>query len=198
MSAYLPAHQAQLGAGTPVPGRTQGSRDCGPRIWQMGIDKLTEGQKVPGITEVRRRAGTPGPQTTSTADAQRCVESYERIRGRRPLRYFVRSHIEDVEVAIRRGRMVQLAIDYGTFKRLMRRTGDPAFTGGHSVDMLGERERRGRTWWLLWDPLDDQRRAGIPQGPRWVPARHVMAAVEAFGGGPGRCQAGLFAGGRPR
>jgi len=46
---YLPAHQAQLGAGIPVPGRTRGSRDCGPRTVSMGIDKLTEGQVALGI-----------------------------------------------------------------------------------------------------------------------------------------------------
>lgn len=195
---YLPKHQHQLGRGTPVPGATQGSRDCGVRAVQMGVDERTRGEKVPTVPAIRQRMGEQGPQTTSILDAQKAVESYRRIKGRKPLRYLVRWTVEGVKEAIGRGRMVQLAIDYGMFDRLMLRTGDPAFDGGHSVDVLGVRERHGETWWLLWDPLDDARRAGIPQGPRWVPARKLIAALEAFAGGAGRAQAGIFQGGQER
>lgn len=195
---YLPKHQTQLGRGTPVPGAMRGSLDCGVRAVQMGVDKVTHGEKVPTVPDIRKRMGESGPRPTSILDAQRAVESYVRIKGRKPLRYLVRWTIEGVRDAVRRGRMVQVAIDYGVFNRLMARTGDPGFTGGHSIDILGQRQRRGRLWWLLWDALDDQRRPGIPKGPRWVPAVHIISAAEAFAGGPGRAQAGVFSGGQER
>jgi len=193
---YLPDHQAQLGRGTPVPGRTQGSRDCGPRTVQMGLDKLTEGELVPTIPALRKRMGTPGPVQTNVYDAREGVESY-RVKGRKPLRYTIRDRIADVKRAVAGGKYVQCCIDYGHFNR-SGRTGDPVFTGGHSIGVLGQRERQGEMWWLLWDPLDDARRAGIPQGPRWVPRDRIVSAMESFAGAQGRAYAGVFTGGRKR
>jgi len=194
---YLPAHQAQLGAGIPVPGRTRGSRDCGPRTVSMGIDKLTEGQVVPTMVQMRKRMGTPGPVRTNVYDARDGVESYTRVKGRSPLRYVIRDRIEDVQAAVKRGRFVQLCIDYGEWNRLMPRTGDPNFTGGHSVGVCGQRTRNGKVKWLLFDPLDDARRPEISgPGPRWVPRDKLIAAAEAFAQAPGRCYAGVFFGGR--
>ena len=195
---YLPQHQAQLDAGIPVPGRTRGSVDCGPRAASVGVDKLTAGEKVPKMPEMRRRMRTPGPQTTNVLDIKRGVESFKRLRGRRPLRYLIRTRLADIDAALARGKGVHLAIDYGVFNDIMARTGDPNFRGGHSIDIMGRRVRRGDVWWLLYDSVDDGRRAGIPQGPRWVKARKVSKAAEAFAGGPGRCQGGVFAGGQKR
>jgi hypothetical protein len=195
---YLPKHQAQLGAGVPVPGGEQGSRDCGPRSTSVGVDYQTRGQRVPGVREVRRRAGTPGPQPTSILDAKRAVDSFRRVKGRRPLTMLLRSSSSGLVDSLRRGRMIQVAIDYGTFNTIMRRTGDPAFTGGHSVSVIGLRSRRGKRWTLLYDSLDDRRRYGIPQGPRWVPLNAVLDAAEDFAGGQGRVQAGVFSGGQER
>ena len=195
---YLPAHQAQLGAGTPVPKRTRGSRDCGPRSASVGVDKLTEGEKVPRMPEMRQRMGTPGPQTTNVLDIKRGVESYKRPKGREPLRFLLRNSTAGLMKAARRGRGVQWCIDYGVWNRIMGRTGDPNFTGGHAVDTMGFRVRNGEDWLLLYDSLDDKRRSEIPQGPRWVRARKVIAAAEAFAGGNGRAQGGVFAGGQKR
>lgn len=195
---YLPKHQAQLGSGVPVPGGTQGSRDCGPRSTSVGVDNQTHGQRVPGVREVRNRAGTPGPQPTNIIDAKRAVDSYRRIKGRRPLAMLLRGTTVGLEEALKRGRMLQVAIDYGTFNRLMRRTGDPDFAGGHSVSVIGLRFRKGKRWTLLYDSLDDRRRYGIPQGARWVPLNVIIASAEAFAGGAGRVQSGLFSGGQER
>ena len=195
----LPKHQAQLGRGPPVPGRTRGSRDCGPRTWQMGVDYLTKGQKVPGITELRRRGNVPGPQPTNVQDAKLAVESYQKIKGRKPLRYYIKSRIADVKTAVAKGKFVQCAIDYGKFNDLMHRTGDPNFRGGHSIGILGQKTlKSGRVRWLLWDPLDDNRRGEIPQGPRWVDRWKVIRSMESFAGGKGRCYAGVFGGGQKR
>jgi hypothetical protein len=165
----------------------------------VGVANQTEGQKVPGVREVRKRAGTPGPQATSILDAKRAVDSYRRLKGRRPLQMLLRSTTVGLEEALKRGRMLQVAIDYGTFNRLMRRTGDGDFTGGHSVSVIGLRFRKGKRWTLLYDSLDDARRSpSIPQGPRWVPLNVIISSAEAFAGGAGRCQAGLFSGGQER
>lgn len=194
---YLPKHQIQLGRGTPVPpsaenpnGGTRGSLDCGVRVVQMGIDKSTNGQLVPSVPEIRERMGREGAQPTNTTNADTAVESYgaqmARI-DRRGLDYdkfrgeaFER-HIID---ACKRGDFVQMAIDYGVFNRRMRRrglrTGDPDFDGGHSQGIIGF--RRGRVAeTILFDPLDDARRPGIPDGPRWVPLSPILEAWEAFG-----------------
>jgi hypothetical protein len=187
---YLPKHQPQLGRGTPVPGATRGSMDCGVRTVQVGIDKLTNGQLVPSVTEIRTRMGRPGAQPTNTSNADQAVESYgaqmARI-DRRGLDYdkfrgpAFESHIYD---AIKRGDGVQMAIDYGVFNRRMKRrgekTGDPNFTGGHSQYIIGFRRTRVAET-FLFDSLDDKRRAGIPDGPRWVPLSPILEAWEAFG-----------------
>lgn len=198
---YVPRHQKQLNApgGIPVPGRTKGSRDCGPRTVSMGIDFLTKGQKRPSMTEVRRRMKRTGPQQTNVYNARDCVESYKAISGRKPLRYYIKDSIGDVKSAVRAGKFVQCCIDYGMFNRLMRRTGDPYFTGGHSVGVLGQKRRPdGTIMWLLFDPLDDARRNGIPKGPRWVKREVIVKSMESFAKTPGRCYAGVFGGGQKR
>ena len=193
---YHPRHSGQLGHGIPVPGRSRGSRDCGPKVIQFGIDQLTRGQLRPTIVEIRERMGKEGPVTTNTTDAERCVESYDNEMSRidrRPLKYdryrggAFRRHLVD---ALKAGDFVQIAIDYGTFnRRLGFRTGDPNFVGspgrpaGHSVGGHGWRDRDTREpEMFLFDPLDDGRRAGIPDGPRWVPLSAVLAAWRDLGG----------------
>ena len=193
-SVYHPAHRSQLGKGVPVPGRSRGSVDCGPRTVQMGIDQLTRGEQVPSIVEIRRRMGKPGPVPTSTTDADRCVESFGPQNDRRGLDYVrLQGAVYEplLRDAVRAGEYVQVAIDYGVFNRqLGKRTGDPNFTGGHSIGIHGWRIHGGKAQWQLFDPLDDGRRAGIPKGPRWVSPAAVVAAWRAFGS-----YLGIFRGG---
>lgn len=194
---YHPRHQPQLGRGTPVPGGTRGSRDCGPRTVQMGIDQLTRGELVPSIQEIRRRMHKPGAQTTNTSDADLCVESYgsEMARlDRRGLdyeRYRGTVFLPKLTDAVRAGDYIQVAMNYGAFNRAMRhRTGDPDFTGGHSVGVHGWKRSGSGQLWLLFDPLNDGRRKGIPNGPTWVPKEAVIAGWRSFGG-----YFGIFRGG---
>ena len=195
---YLPKHQPQLGRGVAVPGRTKGSRDCGPRTVQMGIDFQSKGAKKPTIPTIRQKMGRPGPQQTNIYNTKQAVDGMP-VPGRKPLRYFIKSRTSDVEAAVRAGKYVQLCLDYGMFNRLMnKKTGDPNFTGGHSVGVVGQRKKNGVVQWLLFDPLDDQRRRGIPKGPRWVPKWKLLRALESFAGGRGRCYAGVFGGGEKR
>lgn len=187
---YSPRLQPQLGQGSPTE-----RRDCGPRAVSMGIDALTGGQVVPPIPEIRQRMSTEGNQTTNVYDAERGVESYDHIPGRQPLHYSVARDTGLVKDAIRNGRPVQLAIDYGDFNRTGR-TGDPNFRDGHSVLVKGQRTHDGEVEWFLFDPLDDARRAGIPRGPRWVSRERLVSALEAFA--PSGIYAGIFTGGNRR
>jgi hypothetical protein len=164
----------------------------------MGIDYVTRGQKVPRITELRERGNVKGPQPTNIDDAKRAVESYKVIRGRYPLRYYKKSFMGDVNAAVRAGKYVHACIHYGKWNAVTAASGDPYFTDGHSVGILGQRSRGGRVQWRLYDPLEDGRRQGIPQGPRWVDKADVVQAMEAFAGAKGRCYAGVFGGGQPR
>lgn len=198
--AYLPPHQKQLnGAGAiPVPKKTKGSRDCGPRTGSVGIDFVTRGEVVPTMEQLRERMGTPGPQLTNIYDMKKGVESYESIRGRKPLRYYIKSRTADVKSAVQAGKYVQVCIDYKTFNRLVQNTGDPNYELGHSIGVLGWREANGNVQWRIYDSLDDRRRAGIPKGWRFVPREAVVKSMEAFAGGAGRCYAGVFGGGQKR
>jgi hypothetical protein len=196
---YLPKHQPQLGRGVPDPDgvKSDGSRDCGPRTVQMGMDARTEGELVPSVTLIRERMGRQGYKTTSVRDAERAVDGW-RSPGRRPVRYRVVESIEGVKSAVAMGRYVHACIDYGVFNRVVGRTGDPSFTGGHSVGILGQRLNDGEVQWRLFDPLDDKRRDGIPQGPRWVSRSAIVDAMTVFAGGPGKAWAGVFSGGQVR
>jgi hypothetical protein len=144
----------------------------------MGIDWATDGHNRPDIPAIRRRMGKEGFQTTTTADAERCVESL----GLRYQRHTGRSSLSALKNAVRDGHFVQLAIKYGVLNDRLRRTGDPNFRDGHSIGVLGQRTYRGELQWMLYDPLDDHRRSSIPQGPRWVAASAIIAACEGYGG----------------
>jgi hypothetical protein len=62
---------------------------------------------------------------------------------------------------------------------------------------MAERDRGAGVEWLLADPLDDGRRAGIARGPRWVLRRQLVAAAVALAGGKrDGIWAGVIGGGR--
>jgi hypothetical protein len=156
------------------------------------VDFLTRGQFVPQIPEIRERMGKAGNRTTNTADAQKCVSSYDKemVKFKRlPLRYqrlTGEQHLDLLEDALKAGQYAHLAIDYGVWNDRMKasggRTGDPKFRGGHSVGVLGwKRDERGVVWYRLFDPLDDKRRPIIPKGPRWVRRGPLVAALKAYG-----------------
>jgi len=197
---YMPKHQRQLGVGVRVPGRTRGSRDCGPRSWSMGVDARSKGRRRPTVVWLRKRGGVEGPQSTSIDDAKRAVHGL-RVRGRSPMRYWRTRDVANVRRWVRKGRPAHLAIDYGKWNDLLGdRTGDPRFRGGHSVMVYGQRRERGLLEWLLWDPLEDGRRAGIPVGPTWYPRWQIISAARALGARYGRSDiwAGLIGGAHGR
>jgi hypothetical protein len=56
----------------------------------------------------------------------------------------------------------------------------PGFTGNHAVYVNERRSSDGA--YLVYDPLADGRRAGIPKGPQWWPNALVKAAAYAIPG----------------
>ena len=187
-----PKFQSQLNRGK------TSSTDCGPRSWQMGIDAQTHGDKRPAPDETRKRAGC-GDGTTSIYDADKAVETYT-PKGRKDLKYYIKSKLDDVKEAVKNGKGVHVCVDYGEFNKRSPKTGDPNFKGGHSMYVLGQRKKTGndgetKVQWHLYDPLMDGRRSGIAQGPAWIERKHITKSMEAFAGGKGKCYAGVFGGG---
>jgi len=61
----------------------------------------------------------------------------------------------------------------------------PGFTQGHAIYVNERRSSDGA--YLVYDPLADGRRAGIPKGPQWWPASLLQRAAEAYPGTNAGC-----------
>lgn len=187
--SFIPPHQKQLG-------RPTGSTACGPVSISVGIHAITRGDIKPGIQDIRARMGkADGP--TNVWDAERAVTSYKH--GGKPLTYRKVFDIEKVKTAVKNGRPVQIAVDYGMWNKRMQTTGSPTFIGGHSLLVYGQKRwKDGTVVWRVYDSLEDARRPGIPKGWKWRPRWKVVDAMESLVGPEtkGRCYAGIFGGGK--
>lgn len=76
------------------------------------------------------------------------------------------------------GRGAVVAIQYSALSYA--RKGDKNFTGGHSVYVNERRTSDGK--YLVYDPLADGRRSGIPKGPQWWSATELQKAMYAYPG----------------
>jgi hypothetical protein len=61
----------------------------------------------------------------------------------------------------------------------------PGFTRGHGIYVNERRSKDGA--YLVYDPLADHRRTGIPQGPQWWPGDLLRRAAEAYPGTNAGC-----------
>lgn len=77
------------------------------------------------------------------------------------------------------GRGAVLQIDYGVIAPT-KYDASPGFTGLHAVYVNERRRSDGR--YLVYDPLADNRRPGIPKGPQWWPADLLRRAALAVPG----------------
>lgn len=82
------------------------------------------------------------------------------------------------------GRGAVVPIWYGVIAPT-RYDASPGFTGGHAVYVNERRASDGA--YLVYDPLADHRRAGIPQGPQWWPGDLLRRAAEAYPGTNAGC-----------
>jgi hypothetical protein len=85
------------------------------------------------------------------------------------------------------GRGAVLQIDYGVIAPT-RFDASPGFTGNHAIYVNERRSSDGA--FLVYDPLADGRRSGIPKGPQWWPASLLQrAACTMPGTNPGTVNA---------
>lgn len=76
------------------------------------------------------------------------------------------------------GRGAVVAIQYSAVPA--KYDASPGFDGGHSVFVNERRASDGA--FLVYDPLADGRRTGIPKGPQWWPSSVLQKAAEAYPG----------------
>lgn len=213
---FMPRFRPQLGRGTPVPGRTRGSKDCGMRSFQHGFGALTHDCFVPTVKSIRTamdrepywlpstgQVVVPGSNVWDMEEAARTYDRELARNGHKPIRVYKKFLTKSLKLAVRAGKPTQVALDYGVFNQVMGRTGDPNYTGGHSVLIAGEKRwPSGTIVWLLYDSLDDARRPEIPgPGPRWVPRWKVIRAARAWANkttAGAEVVAGVFRGGQKR
>lgn len=181
---WWPRLRTQLGKGTPVPGATRGSKDCGPRSFMHGFGYLTRDKAVPWVSLIRDWMERKGPTGTNVWDMQKAAKAADdwlAKRGRNPIRVYLKFTRSAVKDAVRNKRIVQLAVDYGEWNRIMGKTGDPNYKGGHSITVLGERRwDNGTIVWRVYDSLEDNRRNEIPMGPKWRPRWKVLRAAKVW------------------
>lgn len=175
--------RTQLGKGTPVPGGTRGSRDCNVRSFQHGFGYLTRDNAVPWVSLIRKWMEREGPTGTNLWDSQKaCIAADDWLarQDRKRIRLYLKFRKRAVIKAIQAKRVVTLAIDYGEWNRLMGRTGDPNYKGGHAITVLGELRWTLGLVWKVYDSLEDDRRPEIPQGPKWRPRWKVLRAAKVW------------------
>lgn len=159
--------------------------NCGPASTSMASQRAREGHD-PGTAfgwppmppEIRRRIqavfGT-GCRGTTFSQNERAASDCYRV-DMQP-RYNV--PWSTFRSMINSGRGAVVAIQYGVIAPTQY-DGSPGFTGGHSVYVNERRSSDGR--FLVYDPLADHRRPGIPQGPQWWPSSLLQRAAEAYPG----------------
>lgn len=203
--AFIPRLRTQLGKGTPVPGRTRGSKDCGVRTFQHGMGYVSKDRAVATVPVIREWMEREGPQGTNVWDmytAAGKTKAFMAERGRKPLRFYKVFKRRGIINAVQRGKFCQVSIDYGAWNSLVGRTGDPNYRGGHSIGVCGEKRwKDGTLVWLVFDSLEDNRRREIPRGPNWRPRWKVLNAAKVWADktAPGaEVVAGVFGGGKER
>lgn len=164
---YLPGFQSQLVFGIPTKGE-----DCAVRSGSVAVDFATRGARVPGVREFRRRAGEPteGLTMRQVTNAIRSYDTLEETHGFTRVRadLCLGEPWREVENALEAGLLVVLAIDYAWINQFYpRKSGDPKFKGKHAIAAIQKRLRLDKWQTLVYDPLHDRRRKGIPQGPNW-------------------------------
>lgn len=160
MSILVP----QLGRGSDYPG------NCGPASVAEALRWATDHDVAPLPDEVRRAmrdlvGGTTMDEHPRGFDAF-IHEAETKGWTLLPMIYRGTAPFADVVRALRAGRAVTIAIDYG---RLPQRFRCADFDGLHSIFVSQIRTMGKVREVKVWDPLADGRRAGIPRGPQWYP-----------------------------
>jgi hypothetical protein len=187
-----PKHQKQLQTGSPT-----ASQDCGPITELVGLEAASGneirprlGRRKQWVAAIREpmHHGPTWPSTTllniSASVESKVIAGRFRARDLKPPNARVRKISHDDAVALlRQGRYLHVAIDYGRLNDLMPHlSGSPTYRGGHAIGLYGlDQDEDGWPWTLLYDPLHDGRRHGIPRGIQTVRVRRYLRAAETWG-----------------
>ena len=156
--------------------------NCNCAAHAMAADRHREG-KDPGIPgkpwppmpdDIRREIAGPCGGT-SLNDNEIAVRRLYAVNM--DIRYNVPK--ETFRSLIQSGRGAVVSIQYSVIAPT-RFDASPGFTGGHGIYVNERRKSDGA--YLVYDPLADGRRKGIPQGPNWWPATLLFRAAEAYPG----------------
>jgi hypothetical protein len=154
--------------------------NCGCASHAMAADRHRKGRDPqnshgwpPRPAEIRSQISTICRGTSLEENATAVRRLYNvgmDIRYQLPFRKF--------KSLIRSGRGAVVPIQYSVISGT-RFDASPGFRGGHSVYV---NERRSDGKFLVYDPLADGRRSGIPKGPQWWPATLLKRAAMAYPG----------------
>lgn len=154
--------------------------NCGPASHAMaadrhrrGVDPRTPHGWLPTPAEIRNYIGPCGG--TSLQDNDAAVTHMYLVNM--DVRYDVPWTTFRSFIIAGRGAVVQ--IDYGVIAPT-KYDASPGFTGNHAVYVNERRSSDGA--YLVYDPLADGRRKGIPKGPQWWPATLLQKAAYAMPG----------------
>lgn len=154
--------------------------NCNPTSHSMATDRHRRGVDptlasgwLPMPAEIRRKIG--GCSGTSLADNAAAVKALYGV-TMMP-RYNV--PWDTFRSLIISGRGAVVNIMYSVIAPT-KYDGSPGFVGGHAVYVNERRSSDGA--FLVYDPLADGRRTGIPTSPDWWPASLLKAAAGAYTG----------------
>lgn len=200
-----PKHIKQLQTGSPTAGY-----DCGPCSILVGLESKSRNKIRPNAYYTRRWLQTirrpmvhyPSWPAINMLNVEESIDSalmtnIFRSRHLDPPDVTWRTYsFREIGHALRKGKAVLVGIDYGRLNdRQPWLSGSKDFRKGHAILLRGWKWHKNRAWTLLYDPLHDGRRAGIPRGIQTVMLRRYLKNGETWGipnPGRGRVRAAII------
>lgn len=184
--------------------------DCGPSTILVGLESNSRNEIRPGpywhqkwIRCIRQpMTHYIGYPAINTINVEQSIESglirrMQRNRGVRPaeVNWQVLTFKECAQ-KLKAGHALFVGIDYDRLNRLMPRlSGSRTYRKGHAIGLRGFKWDGRYVWTLLYDPLHDGRRPGIPRGIQTVRLRKYLRAAETWGypqPGPGHARVAII------
>jgi hypothetical protein len=172
---YRPHLLTQLGK-TPC-----ANKNCGVCCAGMAADRARKGIDPnnkyawpPTAGDIRRQISGTWCRPTTLEDCKRAVKALYGVDL--TIRYNIpRANFRSL---IMSGRGAIMSIRYSVIHGT-KFDASPNFYGNHGIFV---NERRLGGFYLVYDPLADGRRKGIPKGPQWWPGNLLYAAGQAYPG----------------
>ena len=158
--------------------------NCGPASHAMaaerhrrGVDPRNHHGWPPKPAEIRNRISPTHCGGTDLQENDAAVTHLYEVNM--DVRYYVPWYTFRSLIMSGRGAVVQMRYSVISPTRF---DACPGFTGNHAIYVNERRASDGA--FLVYDPLADGRRRGIPKGPQWWPAYLLRKAAEAIPGTP--------------